>query len=151
MPLFQTPAKVPRMRGVIPLVDSTACHVGRSEKITARYDSANKLASRAAIHEHYRALKAAVYSIVAEGAHPFALSDVAARAVERGLPIDPHALFAPPEVLAYEARYIALAIPSLSNLHGDCLAWLEVKLRKPRERIMGAIPWNLVVGGTAIR
>ena len=95
---------------------------------------------------HYRALCDVVRAIVVGSARPAVLRAFAAQAIKRGLPVDPHVLFATEHVLETEARYLALALPALRPLHGDCRGWLAQRLRKPEERIEGSIPWNLALG-----
>jgi hypothetical protein len=98
------------------------------------------------VRAHHRALCEVVRSILVGSARPAALRAFAARAIRRGLPIDPHMLFATERVLEAETRYLGLALPALRALHGDCRGWLAQRLRKPEERIEGSIPWNLALG-----
>lgn len=136
-------------RPAVDLVDSRACQVGSSARITSKYEAGNARQGSGGRH-YYEELKQVLTSIISSGAHPFALSDFFARAVQRGLPIDSNSLFADEKVLATEARFIALCIPSLRNIHGDCREWLSVKLRKPPEKIDGSAGWNALLGGEAI-
>ncbi len=142
-------------RGRVPLIDSSGSMAGRPDRISRRYDEANKkiggsISALSESKKHYVRLKDAVREIIVNNAHPFILADVASKAVQAGLPVDPHAMFAPEHVLAYEARYICLSIPTLSNLHGDARAWLAHKLRRPAERIEASVAWNMTVGGSAL-
>ena len=135
----------------VELIDSTGCMVGNAAKIAARYDRANAGLKRGGAQAaHLERLKSALFSIIAGGEHPYALADVAQQAISQGLPVDPHALFAPEHVLATEARFLALAIPSLSNLHRDCKLWLAEKLKRPVDRIEPSIAWNLALGGATV-
>jgi hypothetical protein len=143
------PILAPGARPTAPLVDSSACQVGSSKRISAEYDAGNARVGPGGRH-YYEELKQVLSSIIKGGAHPFALSDFFARAVQRGLPIDGNALFADEKVLAMEARFMALCIPTLKNLHGDCREWLSVKLKKPPEKIEGSAGWNSLLGGKAI-
>ncbi len=137
-------------RPAVPLNDSRACQVGDARRITKKYDDGNARAPATGARQYYEELKHVLVSIISHGAHPFTLSDLFARAVQRGLPIDGNALFAPPEVLAAEARQMALCIPTLRNIHGDCREWLAVKLKKPPEKVEGSAGWNALLGGKAI-
>lgn len=138
-------------RRIVPLNDSRACQTGLPERITARYDAANKANPQARKFKwYYEALKRVLVDIISHGANPVVLSDFFAMAVARGCPIDQNALFADEKVLATEARFIALCIPTLKNIHGDCREWLAVKLRKPADRIEGSAGWNALMGGVAI-
>jgi hypothetical protein len=137
-------------RTPVPLSDDRACQVGNPDRITAAYNRANKATPKDRYSVYYGELKSVLFSIIANGAHPFTLSDLFSRAVQMGLPIDPNALFADEKVLAMEARYMALCIPTLKNIHLDCKLWLAEKLKKPVEKIEGSIPWNCMVGGVPI-
>jgi len=136
-------------RPAAPLVDSSACQVGSAARTTAKYDAGNARVGSGG-RQYYEELKNVLTAIIRGGAHPFTLSDFFARAVQRGLPIDGNALFADEKVLAMEARFMALCIPTLSNIHGDCREWLSVKLKKPPEKIEGSAGWNSLLGGKAI-
>ena len=101
---------------------------------------------RRAVRAHERELAEVVRAILVGSARPAALRGFAVRAIRRGLPVDPHVLFATEHVLETEARFLGLALPALRPLHGDCRGWLAQRLRKPEERIEGSIPWNLALG-----
>jgi hypothetical protein len=101
---------------------------------------------RRTVRAHERALCEVLRAILVGSARPAALRVFAARAIRRGLPVDPHVLFATERVLETEARFLALALPGLRPLHGDCRGWLAQRLRRPEERIEGSIPWNLALG-----
>lgn len=137
-------------RPSVPFPDTSACQIGRPERITAAYNAANKTAPKTPQSIYYEELKSTLFSIIANGAHPYTLSDLFSRAVQRGLPIDSNALFADEKVLATEARYMALCIPTLSSIHLDCKLWLSEKLKRPVEKIEGSIPWNCMIGGVPI-
>lgn len=107
--------------------------------------------TRARHGTHYRGLVEVVRDVVSGRAHPFALSDFAARAIRGGMPVDPQVLFAPAEALASEARFVCLCLAPLGALHGDARAWLSARLRRPPERIEGSIPWNLACGGELLQ
>lgn len=104
------------------------------------------IAEKRARRAHYRGLCEVVRSILLGSSRPAALRAYAALAIKRGLPVDPHVLFATEHVLATEARFLGLALPALRPLHEDCRAWLAHRLRKPEERIEGSVPWNLAIG-----
>lgn len=144
-----TPIYMKGAREYAPLVDSRGCQVGNPERISQRYETANKRLPAQA-KWYYEQLKLVLYSIIRHGAHPYSLSDFFAQAVKMGLPIDQNALFAPEAVLASEARFMALCIPSLKNLHEDCRQWLSVKLKKPPEKIEGSAGWNALLGGIRV-
>ena len=76
-----------------------------------------------AARAHYRALCDVVRAVLVGSARPAALRAFAARAIRRGLAVDPHVLFASEHVLEAEARFLGLALPALRSLHGDCRAW----------------------------
>lgn len=138
---------------IVPLLSAEqtyASHDRHPARISREYDQANKLVRSEVQRAHFKRLKEAVYEIVANGGHPYLLTDVAAKAIHVGLPVDPHALFAPAEVLAMEARYLALAIPTLSNLHLDARLYLADKTKRPADRIEGNVAWNMGVGGIAV-
>lgn len=119
-------------------------------ELNKQYDDANKMVGRSLSEWNYRHLCEVVRDVITGAQHPFALSDHAAAAIQRGVPVDPGALFKDAKVLETEARYIALLLPSLSRYHQDCKLWLADKLKKPVDAIQGSIPWNLVAGGAAI-
>jgi hypothetical protein len=118
--------------------------------ITAQYNAANKNVRHADQVAHYKRLCAAIRGIIVNGDHPFALADVAQQAISKGLPVDPHALFATEYMLASEARQICILIPSLSAIHKDARLWLAEKLKRDPDKIEGSIPWNFVCGGTPV-
>lgn len=131
--------------------DARACEVGRQQYIADRDDEANRNAAKRKVHEHYLRVKRVLEEIILEGAHPFRMADVALRAIREGLPVHPTALFAPENVIAQEARRMALAIfPRGTRVHTEARDWLAAKLRKPPERIEGDIAWNFVTGGEVV-
>ena len=122
------------------------------DSISAGYDAANKDVRRGSVQtQHYQRLREAIRAIIVDGAHPYVLCDVAAKAIAQGLPVDSHAIFADEKVLEVEARYICLAIPSLSNLHQDARLWLADRLKRDPDKIEGSIPFNFVTGGETVR
>lgn len=82
----------------------------------------------------------------------------------RGAPIDPQGQGAPAATLRIVIRQMILAVPTLSQWHGDCRLWLRypevrarteaarAKLREDMKRVQFAkpisedwIPWNLML------
>jgi len=99
---------------------------------------------------YYRRLRELIRDVVLGHVPPRALRRFAAQQVRRGIPIDPSILQAPDEVLATEARFLCLALPSLRSLHADARAWLAQRLRKPAGEVAPSIAWNMALGGQRI-
>ena len=121
----------------------------RERKILARESEQNAAVSRAASRAHLRRLVDAVRSIL-HGGDPRQLRAVAATAIAAGLPVRSDALFAPPEVLECEARYLCLALPMLSSFHADARLWLGERQKRDPQSFEGAIPWNIALGGSLV-
>lgn len=119
-------------------------------EIIAQQNQANRLVPRVESARHLKELTSVVRDVITGNAHPYALSDFAARAIQRGMPVDPGAMFRDEKVLESEARFIALCLPGLSSYHRDCKLWLANRLKRPEERIDGSLPWNIACGGSAV-
>lgn len=99
---------------------------------------------------HYLRLCEVLGDVIEGRAHPFAISDFAAQAIAKGLPVDRSVLVADEKALFVEAHFIALCISRLRLLHGQCRAYLAHRLKKREQDVEGTISWNLALGGAVI-
>lgn len=113
-----------------------------------RENAANKRVPLSVQERHLRELDEVLRGVILGTMHPFAMSALAQKGIEQGLPCNPEILFAPARVLELEARNIALLRPRLASLHGDCRAYLAVKQKRRPQDIEGSAAWNLLLGGT---
>lgn len=114
-------------------------------------DRRNAKVSASASAAHLKELTRIVYAIVRGTEHPFALSDFAMKAIQRGMPVRKEALISDEYVLRMEAHYMALVLPNIPKWMAiDARKWLAFKLKKAECDVEGGIPFNLAVGGETI-
>lgn len=68
------------------------------------------------------------------------------RCIKEGRPVNAQALHVPDFIVETEIRHVILALPRLSQHHGDARAWLTAKMgHAPKQE--GVVGWNLICGG----